>query len=354
MNRNFVDKDMSHKLFGEIDLNDVFFDSLKQDYPNFEKWFHSKQKEKAYVQYNDKGALEGFLFLKMEYGIIDDISPSIKADKILKIGTFKVNAHGSKIGERFIKIITDIAISENCDLCYVTIFPKHENLIKLVTKFGFIEYGKKHTNGVLENVYVKNMKEIRKNILQDFPLINTYNVNKYLISIYPKYHTLLFADSILSTENREILKDISYTNSIHKIYVTNMDLKDLKANDILVIYRTKESWGKAEYTSVATSIGVVEEIRSQNDFDNFEDFYKYACQYSVFDKDDLKKWYDKNNECKAIKFTYNVAFKKRITRRDLIENIGLSRNAYWGFFKISDTQFKNIIEFSEINRNIII
>ena len=81
--------------------------------------------------------------MKNEYNVVDDVRPVIKADRILKVATFKVDAHGTKLGEQFIKIIMDYAISETIDLCYVTIFPKHEALIKLVQTFGFEEYGEK-------------------------------------------------------------------------------------------------------------------------------------------------------------------------------------------------------------------
>lgn len=40
------------KRFADIDLNDTFFNSLKEDYPGFEAWFEKKSKDnsKAYVQ----------------------------------------------------------------------------------------------------------------------------------------------------------------------------------------------------------------------------------------------------------------------------------------------------------------
>ena len=42
--------------------------------------------------------------------------------------------------------------------------------------------------------------------------------------------------------------------------------------------------------------------------------------------------------------TYNGALKKRIIRHDLIEEIGLERNQYWGFFELTDEQFKRIAQ----------
>lgn len=85
---------------------------------------------------------------------------------------------------------------------------------------------------------------------------------------------------------------------------------------------------------------------------SFNDFFQYACQYSVFDKKDLLYWYNKGG-CKIIKFTYNIALKNRLTRHSLIEKVGLDRKEYWGFFKINDSQFDSIVELGGVNRNII-
>ena len=54
------------KTFGEIDLSDPFFDSLKADYDQFEDWFSRKSEEYAFVQYNEQGKLTGFLYFKIE------------------------------------------------------------------------------------------------------------------------------------------------------------------------------------------------------------------------------------------------------------------------------------------------
>jgi hypothetical protein len=55
----------------------------------------------------------------------------------------------------------------------------------------------------------------------------------------------------------------------------------------------------------------------------------------------------------VIKMTYNAAFDRRITRNELIEQVGLSAD-YWGFFQLTDEQFNNIISRGKINESIII
>ena len=46
-----------YKRFNEIDLNDCFFDSLKEDYPGFDTWYNKKAtaKETAFIQKDSSG-----------------------------------------------------------------------------------------------------------------------------------------------------------------------------------------------------------------------------------------------------------------------------------------------------------
>lgn len=339
-----------YKSFAEIDLQDSFFQSLRDDYPGFDDWFKRKSIQKAFVQYENNKII-GFLYLKVENTLVDDVVPNICANKILKVGTFKIDAHGTKMGEQFIKVIMDYAVNENVDVCYVTIYEKHASLINLVQQFGFELYGEKGKGIYKENVYLKQLKKVTGDINKDFPMVNMSGAKKYLLSIYPKYHSVMFPDSILTTENKNIITDVSYTNSIHKIYVCTMDqVENLKYGDIVVLYRTADNTrGSAEYSAVATSICVVEGIKKQSEFSSFDEFYMYASKYSVFNRNDLFYWY-KRGKCKAIKMTYNGALKKRIVRHDLIEKIGLERNQYWGFFELTNEQFKAIAQKGEVEK----
>ncbi|WP_141432453.1 N-acetyltransferase [Bacillus sp. 03113] len=338
--------------FKDIDLNEPFFNSLKKDYYGFEKWFNKKANEQAYILRLNQ-FIHGFLYLKYEDGPITDVTPEISCKKALKIGTFKVNPHGTRLGERFIKKALDYAVKGNVELCYVTIFEKHQTLVKLFEKYGFIKHGVK-TNNDTESVYVKSLSKINNDLLLDYPLIKTKERKKYILSIYPEYHSIMFPDSILKNEHIDILEDVTITNSIHKTYVTRMKVNQVKPGDILVMYRTATKGMKAEYTAVATSVCVVEEIRSQYDFNSFEEFYKYATTYSIFDKSEIESYYNLGSSAYAIKMTYNAAFSRRLIRKYLIENIGLERDSYWGFFKLTDTQFNRIIKEGEVSESIII
>lgn len=340
--------------FADIDLDDTFFDSLKKDYPGFDNWFEKKTKDgsKAYVQYTNR-TLQAFLYLKNESGeALTDVSPARPACCRMKVGTFKIDAHNTKLGERFVKKVMDAALYMKADEVYVTIYPKHEGLIRILQRYGFDEGGRKGD----ELVLVKNMKVLTGDILKDYPLLKTMGKRKFLLSIYPKYHTKMFPDSILQNEEGvkyELIKDVAHTNSIHKVYVTSMtDAAQLQSGDLVAIYRTNDGAGPARYRSVITSICQIEEVKSNRDFGNVEEFLAYANYYSIFDTNELKQWFGKK-DFTVLKMTYNIALTKRVTNGYLVDELKMTPD-YWGFFQLTDDQFDAILKKGEIDESIII
>ncbi|RAW99225.1 hypothetical protein CKY04_10275 [Photorhabdus sp. S8-52] len=73
--------------------------------------------------------IEGFLYLKLEDNV-SDIDPILPGNTHLKIGTFKFESKGTLHGQRFIKKAFDTAIASKVDNIYVTVFEKHEYLIR--------------------------------------------------------------------------------------------------------------------------------------------------------------------------------------------------------------------------------
>ncbi len=345
---------IEQKLFSEINIDDSFFNSLKEDYKEFSNWYMKKSddKAKAFVLYENNRLL-AFLYLKVENDEIDSI-PRLEAKKRLKVSTFKVEAHGTKLGERFIKRIFDTAIEMKINEIYLTIFEKHNSLIHIFERFGFYKYAKKTSSNGTENVLVKQFNNIQNDILKDYPMAQINNKPKYGLSIYPKYHTQLFSDSILNNESVNILKDRSHTNSIHKIYICAMDgVSSFQRGDNILIYRTKDNQGSARYRSVITSLCIVEEVKDMRTFHNEEDYLKYCGSYSIFSQADLKGFYHTKKYPYIIKMTYNIAFHKRVTNGYLVDEVGLNPN-YWGVFEINNQQFKDILEAGEVDESLII
>lgn len=338
--------------FQDINLSDPFFDSLKERYREFSAWFSRKSEEEAYV-FTQDGAIRAFLYLKQERGRVDDVNPPLPDGAHLKIGTFKIEAHGTRLGERLLKKALDIALYYNIPRIYITIFPGIGELISLLQKYGFTLYGTKETENGIENVYVKVLGHQHGDVIKDYPIANVCGANYYLLSIKPEFHSRLFPDSILHNETYDLLSDTSHTNSIHKVYITRMHVDTLRRGDIIVIYRTSDGKGPAHYRSVATSVCVVEEIKSRRDFADIDGYYSYAGKYSVFSEDELRWFYSNWMNLKIIKMTYNIAFKKKVIRKTLIEEIGISCD-YWGFCQISKDQLIKICDTGEVDARLIV
>lgn len=147
-------------IFRDIDLNDRFFESLKADYPGFDVWFRGKNAEPAYISHNEYDEIDGFLYLKIEDEALLDMTPTYPKKKRVKMGTFKIEAHGTKLGERFLRIVINFAMKNNIKDIYVTIFDKHIGLIRLIERFGFSRMAIKNepTPNGQEGVYFKSLE----------------------------------------------------------------------------------------------------------------------------------------------------------------------------------------------------
>ncbi len=81
------------------------------------------------------------------------LNPLDLAKSWIKVGTFKVVPHRTKLGERLIKRMFDFAISKNIFNLYLTAFSKHKALINLLEQYGFKQWGNKGD----ELVLIKNI-----------------------------------------------------------------------------------------------------------------------------------------------------------------------------------------------------
>lgn len=332
--------------FKDISLDDPFFASLKQDYAEFEDWFKRKGGHQAFTFRNEEGMLDGFLYLKVEEEPLTDTTPQLPSARRLKIGTFKINPHGTRLGERFIKRAFDVAVSQGVTALYVTIFEKHAALVELFLRYGFSRVAVKLTANGQEAVLERVLHAAVGDVVRDYPLIPLKGARHFVLSLYPAWHSRLLPDSLLKTEDTSILQDVSHTNSIHKIYLAAMaGVDQLKRGDTLLIYRTADS-GSAYYTSVVTSLCVVEELTHISSFSTLTAFLAYCAPYSIFTVAELTRLYEKQKYPWLIRFTYNLALSKRPNRKALIEDVGLTAETYWGFFQISRDQLKHILKLS--------
>lgn len=332
--------------FKDIALDDPFFDSLKADYAEFGGWFQKKGDHQAFTFRNEFGFLDGFLYLKVEQGRVSDSQPPLPDSRRLKIGTFKINPHGTRLGERFLKRAFDQAVHERVAALYVTIFKRHTVLVDLFLKYGFVQKAVKIGANGEELVLERRLDAVVGDVVRDYPRIPLRMNRHFVLSLYPEWHSRLLPDSLLRTESSSILQDVSHTNSIHKIYLAAMaGVTQLQRGDTLMMYRTAQG-GSAYYTSVITSLCVVEELTHLNNFPTVESFLAYCAPYSIFTVDELRQIHRERRYPWVIRFTYNLALQRRPNRQALIEQVGLDASAYWGFFQISQQQLNHILHLS--------
>ena len=100
--------------FGSLDLEDSFFDDFKRDYsPYYKTWFRKKSNDEVYVALDKTKQLRGLLKLKLEDIKEDysDIKPLFKPAQRLKICSFKAHFTAQKLGQRFMRIVFETAMS---------------------------------------------------------------------------------------------------------------------------------------------------------------------------------------------------------------------------------------------------
>lgn len=340
-------------LFGNVDLSDNFFDSFRRDYKEFDKWFNKKCDETAYLCISDENLL-GFLYLKVEdeNHAYPDINPPFRKKKRLKIGTFKVESTGFRLGERFIKIIMDNALLYDVDEIYVTMFDDHDELQALkylLFRWGFGDFGIKTTQNGRELVLTKDMKVYHSSfdVKQNYPLFDS-GCNKYILPIFPIYHTTLLPDSILNTESPlEIIGNVPHRYALQKVYITWAGTKDAKKGDILLFYRTGPIGTNKRYTSVISTLGIVDEIISV--FQNKHDFLSHCQNRSVFTNEELDDFWRKHSyNISIIKFVYLKKLEKRPILQDLYDlDVVEEGKGPRPFTKISDEVFEKILELAK-------
>ncbi len=344
--------------FAQVDLQDSFFDSFRNDYQEFDKWFIKKSDEICYVCYND-GNLTAFLYIKVEEPNSEsysEISPVFDVKKRLKIGTLKVVSNGYKIGERFLKIVFDNANQYKVEEIYVTIFDKRQEQVQLIDMlklWGFVKHGIKSTKNGDEIVLVRSFgKDLPINIenpKMTFPFLSR-ETKKYIIKIEAQYHTELFPDSINTKEDESKYADNEpHRNRIGKVYISHSKDRHLKKGDVIIIYRVGETTPK-RYSSTVTSICIVEDVITQ--FKSFDDFYNVCKRRTMITKSELEKdWWNRFSNLRpfVVKFLFAHSLPTPKPTLNDLNKIGVIpdiMNMPRGFIEINNEQFNNLVRFA--------
>lgn len=363
--------DIYYKKFDGLNLIDDFFESFREEYPDFETRFRLLNWESVYVLYEEWHII-GLTYFYMEDGPVEDVEITFRqestrnsgdegdgvlepmcpyfqagklcGEKLLRVEMFKLEDRGMVQKEQFVKILLDYAVEYRCPLIHISFYPHEKEHIKLFEEYGFYKAGKKGEKLVL----VKEMTRVTGNVYQDFPLIHLKNHKKYLLAIKEEAYLKVFTEYPWTMGNEELRYRVPYINSIHKVIVCDLPgVKELCLGDVIIVTKQIERRSGMEIAYVAAGIGVVVEYRDQREFEDFEAYRKYASQCTRFDEEYLKRVYDRGGS-KLVKIVYNVILRQPMVKQELISKAKVKQNVYWNFIPLEDSHIKKIADYGKV------
>lgn len=333
-----------------IDVNDPFFDSLREGYPDFNEWFIKKSREdrKCYAHKRSDGSLGAILICKDEDEFIPTKFPLPKKRR-LKISTMKVTYGGHRIGELLLKVAIDKALKNNIHEIYLTHYTESEDrLVDLITEYGFYRAGEL-SGDVGEDVYIKHLTVEEKKLSTYDPIFisrfyypcffDGKDVNKFIVPIWPKYHEKLFTDFAggRQTALNEHFGEFNIEgNTIKKAYLTHSPIKMLSPGDLIFFYRSKDMMA-------VTSIGVIENFYS--DLSRTDDILRIIGNRSVYSSEEIEI---SKKPLSLIMFRHHFHLKNNVELKDLI-GMGILSGYPQSITKISDEKYVKLKGLGDID-----
>ena len=300
-------------------LSDPFFNSFKEDYSNFEKWFKQRARDRDIYYILDEKQISAVMILKDEEEPIELSDRIIPKERRLKICSLKISDSQSnyRVFEKFLSLAFNKAQLDGVDSVYVTIYPKHSTLVVMLEKFGFKRIGaiknsnelvlKKDMNGTSKVDAFEYLRLYYPNFIEDD------SVAKFIIPVRDIFHSELFPEvPVQQMTINHYDSHYPVSNAIVKVYLSKSKISTLKLGDVLLFYRSVRETG-------ITSIGVLEEIRR---FYTIREILDFAGNRIVYSKDDLNSMLDKTGIL-CLKFWFTKYLKNRISPNKMRE-LGVS------------------------------
>lgn len=284
----------------EIDHEDVFFDSLRQGYPEFNSWWREKcvkQHRPCWVVYDDD-ALAGLIVRKDETaGDTDAITP---AEKILKVCTFKVSPdkRGVKLGELLLKQVLWYAQTNGYDLAYLTTYEDQASLMSLLEYYGFENAGENANGEFIYERLFSSAALIRESDSDVYGLARK-NYPKFLldgsvrgfgIPIKEGYHDTLYPD-LWNPRQADLFKGASHAdrparpgNTIRKVYLCRAASKLAEAGSVLFFYK---GVSKEQPSQAMTTLGILESVTQAT---STRELMQLTGGRSVYSEEELAAW----------------------------------------------------------------
>ncbi len=302
------------KRLSELNIHDSFFDSLKEDYPEFEEWYNKKANEgKQAFTYIDGDDIGAFVMLKC--GECEEIfldNKTLPKCNRLKISTLKLSnrVEGVRLGEGAIGIALWNWLESDDEEIYVTVFDKHRKLIEMLQKFGFELAG---YNSRREGVYIRSKNKINFSTpYTSFPFINKETPYFAMLPIEAKWHDKIFPYSELKNTKQDT-EEFAAANGMTKTYICfPYSVPAYSSGMPVMIYRKSNDDYNRGFKSVVTSYGTIVrfEMIKQNwiCLKTFDDYNDMVGNKSVFSPAEIKLFYETKKNLCVVELVYNHAF----------------------------------------------
>jgi GNAT superfamily N-acetyltransferase len=322
------------KKFADIDLDDPFFDSLKEDYPadehniGFQRWFQRKATtDSTALVFDDEEGLGAFICLKDENEPIELADRVLPAIPRIKISTLRLaeRYRGQRLGEGAIGLALWKWQRSRTEEVYVTVFEKHELLIGQLERFGFYLAGY-NNNG--ECVYIKSRSSVDySDPYKSFPFITPDFQNAGYLIVDDVYHDTLFPYSELRNTLQEQV-GLAVANGLTKIYIGSPTSRlPYRVGEPVFVYRKYTGPGPKGYKSCITSYCIVTEVivaKENNSYNiSLEDLLHRINNKSVFDENEIRVKYNNERNLVVVEMLYYGFF-------------GAGNNVNWVWLKNND------------------
>lgn len=237
----------------ELDPDDPIFESFREDYPKFDKWFaicRLEHRETWRIDGPGK-SIAGFCMIKDEDGEVPELG--IRPTKIC---SFKVAPAyvGHKFGELLLRAVFDRCAATRRTGLYVTAFLKHAALIDLLLDFGFeqrpalMASGEAWLGKELIPHASSALTGLEYHLRYGPPAFDT-NTPWHIVPIRTEFSDVLFPESAPSVL---FAGQHAFGNAIRKAYLCNSPSRRVQPGDVVAFLRTGRAPG-------LIAVGIVEE-----------------------------------------------------------------------------------------------
>lgn len=230
---------------------DPIWIGLRDDYPGFDLWLSRTKRagRRALVVRSLKNSFAAAIC------ILKDADDQFELGGwVVKLCTFKVSDdfRGYRFGELLLKAAFGYCTRRGANKAWVTVYPKHAELVDLFEDFGF-ELARALEGGEL--LYVKTFAETSTIACQDTqgshcldwhvrfgpPALHVRTGHVFLVPVRPEYHRRLFPDAELAPTLPLEFDPIA--NALRMAYLSNASTRTVTQGAGLLFYRSQESQG---------------------------------------------------------------------------------------------------------------